>query len=212
MRAVNLLPRETTGGQFAADRTLLGAVAFTLVVIAAVAGGYFIEKAHASTERQHLALVQSALAQAQSRQSKNTSPHAQLQVPVVLSQQEPWHVALDAALSSRVAWDVLLRQLEYAVPDNVSLTTVTIGATGSAGGAASGAISIAGNAFSEGAVAAFLATLARVPKLTQPTLVSTTTNAGSSVTGFQITAQMALPVALTPPTLNTTATTTTTGG
>src|SRR5437016_11863633 len=129
MRAVNLLPRETSSGQFGLDRTLFAAVALTVIVIAALGGGFFLEKGRASTERQRLLAAQAALAQAQSEQTKNTSPQAKLQVPVVLSQQEPWHVALDSALASRVAWDVLLRQLEYAVPDKVSLSNVTIGSS-----------------------------------------------------------------------------------
>src|SRR5437660_12229985 len=105
MRAVNLLPRATSSRQTGIDRVLVATVALTVVVVAALAGGFLLEKAQASNERQQLAAVQAALAQAQSEQTKNTSPQAQLQIPVVLSQQEPWHVALDSALASRVAWD-----------------------------------------------------------------------------------------------------------
>lgn len=214
MRAVNLLPRETSGRKAGLDRVLLAAVAFTVVVVAVLAGGFVLEKAHAANERQQLAAAQAALAQAQSQQTKNTSPQAQLQVPVVLSQQQPWHVALDAALASRVAWDVLLRQLEYAVPDNVGLTNVTLGSSGSLTGPANGTITIGGNAFSEHDVAVFLATLARIPKLSQVTLVSSTAGTGSNVQTFQITAEMTLPAPPTPPGTATadTTTTTTTGG
>jgi Tfp pilus assembly protein PilN len=212
MRAVNLLPRQTSNKKVGIDRVLVAAVAFTVFVVAALAGGFFLEKAHAATARQRLAAAQAALAQVQSQQPSTHSPApAQLQIPVVLSQQEPWHVALDAALSTRVAWDVLLRQLEYVVPDRVSLTNVTVGGAGASAGATSGTITLGGYAFSSDDLAIFLSTLARVPNVSQVTLVSTTTNAGSKVQTFQITAQMSLPAALTaPPATDTT--TTTTGG
>jgi Tfp pilus assembly protein PilN len=211
MRAVNLLPRETSGRQFKIDRALVAAVAFTVVVVAALAGGFALEKAHASTERQRLAAVQAALAKAESQQPTTHSPTAKLQVPVVLSQQQPWHVALAAALASRVAWDTLLSQLEYAVPDRVSLTNVAIGSAGSTAGAASGTVTIGGNAFSTKDVADFLATLARIPHLTQVTLVSSTANPGTSTIIFQISAQLALPAPAGAPATGVTTTTTPTG-
>ncbi len=193
MRAVNLLPRETSVRQVKVDRVVVAAVAFTVIVVAALAGSFVVAKAHASTERQRLQAAQAALAQLESTQPATHSPKAQLQIPVVLSQQQPWHAALDAALSGRVAWDTLLRQLEYAVPDRISLTNVAIGSAGSTTGAASGTITIGGNAYSTQDVADFLATLERIPHLTQVTLVSSTANAGSSTIIFQISAQMALP-------------------
>jgi Tfp pilus assembly protein PilN len=130
----------------------------------------------------------------------------------VLSQAQPWHVALDAALATRVSWDVLLEQLEYVVPDKVRITNVTLGSAGAAVSASSGTLTLGGTAFSSQDVAIFLSTLARVPHLSQVTLVSSTANSGTSVMTFQITAQMSLPAALTAPVAPTDATTTTTGG
>ena len=211
MRAVNLLPRQTSK-TVGLDRTLVVGVSLTVLVAVILAGGFFLEQANAASARQRLAAAQAALAQAQTQQpTTHSSGPAKLPVPVVLSQQEPWHVALDAALSTRIAWDTLLRQLEYAVPDRVTLTSVTLGGAGAtAGSAASGAITLGGNAFSSDDVAVFLATLARLPKVSQVTLVSNATNAGSTIQNFQITAQMSLPAALTtPPATGTTATTTT---
>src|SRR5690348_15929514 len=113
MRAVNLLPRETSNKKLGIDRALVAGVAFTALVAALLAGSFFLEKAHAATQRQRLAAAQAALAQAQSQQPTTHSPApAHLQIPVVLSQQQPWHVALNAALATRVSWDVLLTQLE----------------------------------------------------------------------------------------------------
>ncbi len=212
MRAVNLLPRQTSAGpKLTIDRTLVVAVALTVLVVAALAGGFYLEKAQASTERQRMLVAQAALAQAQSRQPSTHSPApARLTVPVVLSQEQPWHVALDAALSSRVAWDTFLRELEYVVPSNILLTSVTLGSSGTATATPTGGmISIQGSAFSQQDLAVFLATLARVPNVSQVSLVSSTKPDGSKFLNFQITAQMTLPA---PPTATTSTTTTTTTG
>jgi Tfp pilus assembly protein PilN len=211
MRAVNLLPREASSQGLGADRALIVGIAVTVFVTAILGGAFFLEKSNAASARQRLADAQAALAQAQSQASSTGSPTlAQLQVPVVLSQQKPWHVALSAALSTRVAWDVLLRQLEYAVPDKISLTSVTVGGAGDTAGATSGAITIGGSAFSADDVAVFISTLERLPNVSQVNLVSNTATTGSKVQTFSISAQMTLPAALTAPPA--TETTTTTGG
>jgi Tfp pilus assembly protein PilN len=211
MRAVNLLPRQTSSKELGFDRTLAVGIAVTVLVAAILAGGFFLEKANAASARRQLADAQAALAQAQTPQpTTHSSGPAKLTVPVVLSQQEPWHVALDAAISTRVAWDAMLQQLEYAVPNRITLTSVTLGAAGTAASAASGAIALSGTAFSSDDVGAFMATLARLPKVSLVNLVSDQTNIGSPVHTFSITAQMTLPAALTaPPATGTTSTTTT---
>jgi Tfp pilus assembly protein PilN len=212
MRAVNLLPRATNSGRRKAgfDRVLAVGIAITVLVTAALAGGFFLEKAHAGTERQRLAAAQRALAAARAKLPATRAPApAQLQTPVVLSQAEPWHLALDAALASRVSWDVLLSQLEYVVPARVVLTSVTLGGTA---GATGGTVSLGGSAYSMHDIGVFLSTLTHVPKLSQVTLVSSAANTGAKkVVTFQITAQAALPAALVAP-ATADMTTTTTGG
>ena len=212
MRAVNLLPRATSSSRKAAgfDRVLAVGIAVTVLVVAALAGGFFLEKAHAGTERRALAAAQAALATAKSQQPATQTPApAQLQIPAVLSQAEPWHLALDAALASRVSWDVLLSQLEYVVPAKVVLTSVTLGGTA---GATGGTVSLGGSAFSMHDIGVFLSTLAHVPKLSQVTLVSSAANTGGkSVVTFQITAQAAIPAPPAPP-AGAADMTTTTGG
>jgi Tfp pilus assembly protein PilN len=199
MRAVNLLPPEESNGRSGGfDRALGAGVAVTVLVVILMAGGFMIEKAHASTERQRLATAQTALVQAQSQQPSAGQPAPKhLETPVVLSQEQPWHLALDSALATRVSWDVLLNQLEYVVPDNITVNNVIVGGAGTTAGTTSGTITIGGTAFSSNDIAVFLSTLARVPHISQVTLVSTTAGSGSSVQTFQITAQMALPAALT---------------
>lgn len=210
MRAVNLLPRDTSSNSLGFDRTLAVGIAVTVFVAAILAGGFFLERDNAASARQRLADAQAALTAAQTQQpSTPSSGSPRLQIPVVLSQLEPWHVALDSAVATRVAWDALLRQLEYAVPDRITLTAVTLGGAGDGSGTPSGSIALTGNAFSADEVAAFLATLARLPKVSQVTLVSNATNAGSTVQNFSVTAQLAVPAAAAAP--SATATTSTTG-
>lgn len=192
MRAVNLLPRQAADKKFAVDRALVIGVALTLIVAAAIAGGFFMEKANAATAKQRLVSAQAALRRAEQQQpTKNSPAPARLTIPVVLSQKEPWHVAFDSALATRTLWDELLQKLEYVVPDTVRLTTVTLGsAGGTTAGAPGGSISIGGTAYSQADIANFLSTLARVPDLTQVTLTSTATNVGTNTITFQITAQL----------------------
>lgn len=211
MRAVNLLPRQVSGQRIGVDRTMVLGIAVTVLVAVLVAGGFFIEKSHAASEAQRAALIQAALERAQAaQQSGKTTPAAQLQIPVVLSQAQPWHLALTSALSTRVAWDTLLQQLEYVVPDRITITNVALGGAGAVAGGTTGSIALGGTAFSSDDIAVFESNLQHVPGLSQVTLVSSTANSQSPVHTFQMTAQMALPAALTaPPVTNTT---TTTGG
>ena len=207
MRAVNLLPRETSSKKLGWNSEHNAAIALTVVIAVALLGGCFVERAHASSARQQLAAAQAALDLAT---SQRPAEQTQLHVPDVLSQAQPWHLALDSALSTRVSWDVLLSQLEYVVPAKVGLTTVRFGSAPGATGVTAATVSLGGSAFSLHDIATFLSTLAKVPTLSQVTLVSTAANVGSNAMTFQITAQVALPAAAVAPVAPTD--TSTTGG
>jgi Tfp pilus assembly protein PilN len=215
MRAVNLLPRDAKARKFEWNGETSAALGFTLVIVVAVIGGFLLAQSHASSAQQQLASAQAALDAAK---SKPTAQQTRLQIPGVLQQAQPWHLALDTAISTRVAWDTLLSQLEYVVPAKVLLTSVSFGAAGGTGattGATSATVALGGTAYSLHDVGVFLATLARVPKLTQVNLVSTTADTSSKTptTTFSITAQVNLPAVVAPPTSPTnTTTTSTTGG
>src|SRR5579871_2788092 len=214
MRAVNLLPREASSRTIGWNSELSAAVGFTVLIIVAVFIGFFVERSNANSAKQNLAATQAALVRAENQPKVK---QAQLQPPAVLAQAQPWHIALDTALSTRVSWDVLLSQLEYVVPPRVVLTNVTFGAAATPGGTTAPAttgipgatVSLGGTAYSLHDIGVFLSTLARVPKLTQVTLVNTSTT--GKTTTFTISAQVTLPGATTSP-LNPTNTTTTSGG
>ena len=204
MRAVNLLPREherRNGGR-RVDPLVAGGAALSVVVLAALGGGFALEHSHASSERQKLATARAELArlQAQSRQGSGARTPT-LPTPVVTQQQLPWQTALTSALATRVAWDDVLAQLGRVVPSNVTVSTVTLGAGAASGGTApppgaAGTLSVGGSAFSESGVAQLLARLGLVPDLSAIALTSSTTDAKSGVVSFTITAQVGTP---TPP-------------
>jgi len=195
MRAVNLLPRQAVSTRRLGWNTELTAgIAFTLVIVIALCGGFFVEKSHADSARQQLATAQAALDAANSQPSQATG----LQPPAVLAQAQPWHLAIDTALATRVSWDVLLTQLEYVVPAKVGLSSVTFGSA-SDGSTTTATVALGGTAYSLPDVAVFIANLERLPKLSGVSLVSTAANTGSNVMTFQITAQVSLPTAPAPP-------------
>lgn len=220
MRAVNLLPGESSGGNFSLDRLLIGAIALTVIVIAAVGGGYFLEKSHATTAQQQLAQARAELARAQAQAAAHPAT-AKLQVPAVLSQEQPWHLALNTAISTRMPWDVFLAELEYVTPSRVVLTTLSVGSSGSnnsfgdtstfgdTSGAPTTTLTIGGSAFNQHDLAVFMSTLARVPRVSDVSITSTGVDDTGIVT-FQISAHVSLPVGITPP-APVTDTTTTTG-
>ena len=200
MRAVNLLPREI-GGQRQSDTVdplvVVGA-AITLVVVAAVGGGFALARSHASSAQQQLTTARSELRQLRAARA-NASPAARiLTVPAVTSQTPTWRSAVQAALAGRVAWDDVLSQIGRVTPANVTLTNVTLGnASTSATAAASssaGALSIAGNTFSEDAVAQLMSRLHLIPNLSNINLTSSTADAKTGVVAFLITADTAIPV------------------
>ncbi|MDX6480133.1 MAG: hypothetical protein QOG85_643 [Gaiellaceae bacterium] len=220
MRAVNLLPRETSTRTLDVNSELSAAIAFTAVILVAVLGGFFLERSHVTAEKQRLASIQATF---DKETAEANAKHTQLQNPDVLSQEQLWHVALDSALSTRMRWDVLLAQLEYVTPDRIRLTNVTFGSppaatsapgssvTSSLVGQTVATVQISGNAYTLQDIAVYLSTLSRVPKLSQVRLVTSTRTKGSDWGTFQLKAQVILPTAPAPP-VATTDTTTDSGG
>jgi hypothetical protein len=222
MRAVNLLPREAQDRNSlrGVNKLRVGATVLTLVVVAAVGGGFTLARSHARSEQQELAAARSALTLLQARQqetSRNAAPP--LASPSVTSQEMPWMAALSTALATRIAWDRTLAELAHVVPATVTLSNVTLGPTSgttSTPGAA-GTFSISGQAYSQDGVAQLLSRLLLVPDLTQVALQSTSTDPKSNVVTFDISAQVkgastAFTTTTTAPTSTTTTPTTTAGG
>ena len=101
--------------------------------------------------------------------------------------------ALSAALSRRVAWDRIFRELSLVLPDDVWLTTLTAhspasAASGSASGGLPTQFTMTGRTYSHDGVARLLSRLQVIPDLQNVTLVSSTRSevAGQAVVEFNI--------------------------
>jgi len=73
--------------------------------------------------------------------------------------------ALSAALSGRLAWDRVLREVSLVLPDDVWLTSLSATAPSTASGTSSAGFSINGRTYSHDGVARLLARLSVVPHL-----------------------------------------------
>lgn len=163
MRAVNLLPRDEVKRSFAAKRGVVfgsaaGAALVTVVLVSMTvsAGGAIGEKqAEVDALRAQIAAIPAP-------NVKDTSTDDAL-----AAQKGARIGALSAALTTRVAWDRVLRQVSLVLPEDVWLTTLTAAApTATAGAAAAGSgFTLAGSTYSQNGVARFLSRLAVLPDL-----------------------------------------------
>lgn len=218
MRAVNLLPRDL---QYAKsirneDPAVVVGSALGVIVMIALASAFFV--AHNTANAQQVQLTKERLELAQLSQLKHPKPKPVapsapitpiVPPPAVTGQEASWLSAVSTSLSQRIAWDRVLREVSLVVPDDVTLTQLTMTAptaTSEAAAATPGAtvsqgFVIQGSAFSYDSVARLLSRLALVPDLSNVTLASTgsTAAAGTSTPAagggvqFDITATVAGP-------------------
>lgn len=173
MRAVNLLPRDEPKKSFEATRGVVfgaagGAALVTALLVSMTmsAGGAIGEKqAELDSMRAQIAAIPPAVV-------KDTSKDD------ALAAEKGARVgALSAALTSRVAWDRVLRQVSLVLPEDVWLTNLTATAPTSAlpAGATTSAapgFTLTGSTYSQNGVARFLSRLSVVPDLANVRLQS----------------------------------------
>jgi Tfp pilus assembly protein PilN len=171
VRAVNLLPseaqrraRSVTPNQVA----LAGAIA-GVVCVAAIGGGNLFQSSRAASAQKTLnaAKLQLAATPLPPAIPQVTPPPA-----VVAAQMAPRLQAVSAALSTRIAWDRVLREFSLVLPSDIQLTQLNLsqpipGATASTG------LQLDGVTYSYDSVARLLARMALIPDLTNVTLGST---------------------------------------
>lgn len=175
MRAVNLLPRDEVKRSFAKNRGVgfgaAGGVALVttlLLTMSMGAGGAVGEKqAELDSLRAQVAAIPRVATQDRDADT-------------ALAADKATRVgALSAALTSRVAWDRVLRQVSLVLPEDVWLTNLSATAPlavpveGSATTAAG--FTLIGSTYSQNGVARFLSRLSVVPELTQVRLQSSQT-------------------------------------
>jgi Tfp pilus assembly protein PilN len=232
MRAVNLLPRDAAQAKSIRNEdpaVVVGSV-FGVIVIIALSAGFITAHSKASSEQTKLTAARIELGKlslhkhpvTRVKSAKPTRPL--IPIPAVTSEEQPRLQAIAGALSTRIAWDRILREFSLVVPDDITISALSMtaptGATDSTSGsppASSGnGLVLSGLAYSHDSVARLLSRLMLIPDLTDVTLSSSTASAtGGTGVQFNINATVKgapVPAAATTPAATTTTDTTTTTG
>jgi Tfp pilus assembly protein PilN len=228
MRAVNLLPRDAQpGGKSIRNEdpaVVVGSV-LGLVVVIALAGGFLTAHSKANVEQKKLSAAQIQLGKLSLHKQSTVKVKTPVQttpiipVPAVTSEEQPRLAAITDAMSTRIAWDRILREFSLVVPDDVTISALTMtapaDATADATTASQGGLSLTGLAYSHDSVARLLSRLMLIPDLSNVTLSSSTaTTTGASGVSFSINANVkgaVVPVAPAVTTAPTDTSSTTTG-
>jgi Tfp pilus assembly protein PilN len=162
MRAVNLLPRDEVVKSFEAKRgVVFGSVFGAALVTAALVSMTISAGGTVSAKQAELDAVRAEIAAVPAPVVKDTSTDDAL--AAVKSARVG---ALSAALTSRVAWDRVLRQVSLVLPEDVWLTNLSATApTAVATDAAASGFTLTGSTYSQNGVARFLSRLAVIPDL-----------------------------------------------
>ena len=200
MRAVNLLPRDEIRPSFgSANRRVAigGSTGFALVSVALAA--LVISAASAlSSKQQTLDGLRADAAELQPSAATATQDDSAL-----VTEKSARIGALATALTGRVAWDRVLREISLVLPGDVWLTSLlaqspAAGAAGNPAGPdapASNGLTLSGSTYSQAGVARFLSRLAVVRSLTDVQLQSSTTTVigKRSIVQFTVAAQVKAP-------------------
>jgi Tfp pilus assembly protein PilN len=162
VRAVNLLPRDEAKRSFEAKRGVVfggvGGAALATVVLGSMmmsAGG------SVSTKQEELDGLRAQIAAIPAIPVIDTSRDDAL-----AAEKGARIGALSAALSGRMAWDRVLRQVSLVLPEDVWLTNLSAAAPDAAQAAAGASgFTLTGATYSQNGVARFLSRLAVIPDL-----------------------------------------------
>jgi Tfp pilus assembly protein PilN len=198
MRAVNLLPKDS--GQAKSIRNEDPAVvvgsAVGLVVLIALSLGFFVAHSSAGSAQTKLNAARIELG----KLSLVKRPHYKvpklarpiIPIPAVTADESARLQAVSGALSTRIAWDRILREFSLVVPDDVSITSMQLTAPpttalppGDTGPATPTDHQLMGTTYSHDSVARLLERLMLVPDLSDVTLTSSTASTSSGVTIVQ---------------------------
>jgi Tfp pilus assembly protein PilN len=203
VRAVNLLPREEAPRSFEAHRgVVFGAVGGTALATALLASLVLGAGGSVNTKRSELESLEAQIAALPPAPAQDTSEE-----DVLAAEKGARVTALSAALSGRVAWDRVLRQVSLVLPEDVWLTTLAAVAPGGSSAAAGSGMTMSGSTYSQNGVARLLARLSVVPDLANVRLQMSQVQEqnGRDLVQFTILADIrapgvaAAPVVTTPP-------------
>ena len=165
MRAVNLLPRDEVKRSFEAKRGVVFGSAAGAALVTVVLASMSISAGGSIGEKQaELDAMRAEIAAVPTPTVNDTSNDDAL-----AAEKGARIGALSSALTSRVAWDRVLRQVSLVLPEDVWLTNLTAtapttSATAPAAAAASGFM-LTGSTYSQNGVARFLSRLSVIPDL-----------------------------------------------
>lgn len=167
MRAVNLLPSEAQRRARSAPNqvALAGAVA-GVVAVAVIGGGNLVQTSRVAAAQRTLNGAKIDLA---GTPLPPPAPEVTPPPPVVAAQMQPRLTAIASALSTRIAWDRILREFSLVLPSDVQLTGLTLTQPTTPGTG----LQLTGVTYSYDSVARLLSRMALVPDLTAVTLSST---------------------------------------
>lgn len=169
MRAVNLLPREEAKRSFEAKRgVVFGAVGGTALATAVLASMAISAGGAVGSKQSELDSLRAQIAAIPPAEVKDTSAD-----DAVVADKSARVGALSAALSGRVAWDRVLRQISLVLPGDVWLTNLAaVAPTGAGAAPGSSGLTLTGSTYSHSGVARFLSRLAVLPDLANVRLQS----------------------------------------
>jgi Tfp pilus assembly protein PilN len=207
VRAVNLIPRENTRSSGGPPKpAVLAAAIAGAAVVGIIGGGNLIQTARVSSAQKTLNAAKIQLA---ATPLPPKVPRVAPPPPAVAQQMQPRLQAVTVALSTRIAWDRLLREFSLVLPSDIQLNTLTLTQPAAATASSQG-LSLAGVTYSYDGVARLLARMSLIPDLTDVSLKSSSIAQG--VVSFTIGANVkgapapVLPV-VAPPVGGTTTTT-----
>ena len=193
MRAVNLLPRDLQERKSIREEdpaVVVGSALGVLVIIGLVSS-FLVAHGKARSEQArltHARLELAALSQAKHPTPKPAKPSEPVTPivppPSITGQEATWLSAVSTNLSQRIAFDRVLREISLVMPDDVTLTSLSMSAPAAASpipgvppatGSAGQGFAISGSAYSYDSVARLLSRLALIPDLTGITLASSNT-------------------------------------
>jgi len=203
MRAVNLLPSgsESRKSFRKEDPAVVVGSALGAVVILALAAGFLNVHSKVTKEQSKLTAARTELAKLSLTKpapvvTKPVTTKPIVPIPAVTSEEQPLLTAISTAMSSRIAWDRILREFSLVLPSDVKLSSLSLTAppppvaalAGTPPAPATTGLSISGSAFSHDGVARLLSRLMLIPDLNNVTLASSAAAAGSNSVTFSISA------------------------
>jgi Tfp pilus assembly protein PilN len=190
MRAVNLLPRDIQRSGLKPTAPVLTGVVGAIVVTTALCAGFLLQSAKVAEKRNELDAARAELALVPPPKAQQADTGAGF-----VAEEAQRLVALQAAISGRVAWDRILREVSLVLPKDVWLASLALAAPKPGEGVTAKQFAISGSAYSHEGVARLLSRIALIPDLANVQLGSSNvlTPGQKSAVSWSITARIREP-------------------